>query len=77
MLKFGAPTKRRAHHNVRARELPAAQKGAVVRGVRELGFDKVELGLEVGAEVVIVDGGGEEIGEGAEEEGGGCFDGCG
>ncbi len=70
-----APTKRGTHHDIRARELRAAEKGAVVRGGGELGFDKVELGFEVRAEVGGVDGGGEEGGEGAEEEGGVGFDG--
>ena len=40
-------TKRRTHHDIRPRQLSTAEIRSPVRGRRELGFEKVELGAEV------------------------------
>lgn len=67
-------TERETHHDIRTRQLRAAEIVPAVGGRGELGFEEIPLGFQVGEEEFGFDGAGDEEGERAEEEGGGGFD---
>ena len=69
-LRRALHTERKTHHDIRPRQLSAAEKAAPVGRCGELALQEIPLGAQVWVQEFGFEGAGEEEGEGAEEEGG-------